>query len=46
MHPPDTAADRYYAAWSAFSAHPVDAHYLEQDADLLKLVADARGARV
>ena len=42
VHPPDTAADRYYAAWAAYSAHPVDSHYLEQNAYLLGLIADSR----
>jgi len=42
---PDVAADRYFAAWSASTGHPVDNHYLAQNADLLKLIADSRAQR-
>jgi hypothetical protein len=45
VYAPDTAADRYFAAWSAFAAHPADSHYLEQNADLLELIADSRAIR-
>ena len=45
VYPPDTAADRYYAAWSAYSAHPADDHYLEQNAYLLELIAESRAGR-
>ena len=42
----DTAADPYFAAFSEFSAHPADAHYLAQNAALLELIGDARATRV
>ena len=45
VHAPDTAADRYFAAWSAYSAHPADDHYLAQNAYLLELIADSRAGR-
>ncbi|WP_329255154.1 hypothetical protein OG223_29795 [Streptomyces sp. NBC_01478] len=42
----DTAADPYYAAFSEFSAHPTDTHYLAQNATLVELIGEARAARV
>ncbi|MEV0471387.1 DUF7666 domain-containing protein [Streptomyces prunicolor] len=42
----DTAADPYFAAFSEFSAHPADTHYLAQNAVLLALIGDARADRV
>jgi hypothetical protein len=39
VYAPDTAADRYFAAWSAFTAQPPDGHYQEQSEDLLELIA-------
>lgn len=41
----DTAADPYFAAFSEFSAHPADTHYLAQNTALLKLIGDARAVR-
>ncbi|MFJ9248927.1 hypothetical protein [Streptomyces sp. NPDC101776] len=42
----DTAADPYFAAFSEFSAHPADTHYLAQNATLLELIREARASRV
>lgn len=39
---PDVASDRYFAAWSAFAAHPADSRYLAQNADLFELIAESR----
>jgi hypothetical protein len=45
VYAPDVASDRYFAAWSAATAHPADDHYLAQNADLLELIADSRAKR-
>ncbi|WNV86900.1 hypothetical protein [Umezawaea sp. Da 62-37] len=42
VHATDTAADHYFPAWSAPSAHPADDHYLARNAHLLELIADSR----
>jgi hypothetical protein len=39
---PDTAADRYFAAWAAATAQPTDRHYLAQNEKLLELIATSR----
>ncbi|WP_329058084.1 DUF7666 domain-containing protein [Amycolatopsis sp. NBC_01480] len=39
---PDTAADAYFAAWSATTVRPADYHYLAQNAHLLELIAGTR----
>lgn len=43
---PDTAADRYFAAWSASTTQPADGHYLAQNENLLELIAASRANRV
>jgi hypothetical protein len=45
VYGPDVASDRYFAAWSAATAHPVDSHYSTQNMDLLELIAESRDVR-
>ena len=41
----DTAADAYFAAFSAATSQSADSHYLAQNADLLGLIANSRAKR-
>jgi hypothetical protein len=45
VYAPDTAADAYFAAFSAAASQPADGHYLAQNADLFELIADSRAKR-